>query len=324
MTAANRVSPSELPPGSAPTGANAGDTTSTPHIPPRAVVLLALLTLLWGTNWALFPLAVREVSVWTFRAVAVLGAGLVLLAVARARGQSLVIPRQHWPRLALATCLYLVLWNICSTYAALMIPSGQAAVLGFTMPLWAALIGWAVLGERLGARLLLALALGAVAVGLLMWRSLGVYAQAPLGVALGLLAGIGWAAGTLILKRGGVVAPALVLTGWQLLLTAVPIGAGALFLGDGHWFLPSTTSLLVIAYITLVPMAIGNAAWFAIVGLLPTTVAGLSSILVPVVAMVAGAVIHGEPLGWAQWAAMACCAVALRLVLVRPAALDGR
>jgi len=113
------------------------------------VTLLAVITLVWGTNWALFPLAVREVSVWTFRSVAVFGAGLALLIVARLRGLSLAIPRRHWGPVALATCFYLVLWNIASTYAALMIPSGQAAVLGFTMPLWAALIGWAVLGERI-------------------------------------------------------------------------------------------------------------------------------------------------------------------------------
>lgn len=288
-------------------------------IPPRALLLLAVLTLVWGTNWALFPLAVREVSVWTFRSVAVFGAGAVLLLVARLRGQSLVIPRRFWAPVAVATGFYLVLWNVASTYAALMIPSGQAAVLGFTMPLWAALIGWAVLGERLTPRLLLALALGAVAVGLLMWRNLGVYAQAPLGVALGLVAGIGWAVGTLILKRSGVAVPALVLTGWQLLGTSLPLGLGALWFGDGRWFVPSGFSIALIAYITLVPMAIGNAAWFTIVGLLPTTVAGLSSILVPVVAMVTGALLHGEPLGPTQWAAMACCVAALRLALV-PAA----
>lgn len=288
-------------------------------IPPRALLLLAVITLVWGTNWSLFPLVVREVSVWTFRAVAVFIAGITLLAVARWRGQSLVIPRRHWRTVGLATFFYLLLWNIASTYAAIMIPSGQAAVLGFTMPLWAALISWAVLGERLGPRLLLALALGATAVGLLAWRSLGAYAQAPLGVALGLLAGIGWAVGTLILKRGNVGVSALVLSGWQLLVVSVPTAIGALVLADGPWRLPSWGAIALIGYISLVPMAIGNAAWFAVVGLLPAAVAGLSAILVPVVAMVVGALVHGEPLGAAQWAAMVCCAAALRLALVPPA-----
>ena len=40
-------------------------------IPRRAIVLLVILTLVWGTNWPLFAFAVREISMWTFRAVAV-------------------------------------------------------------------------------------------------------------------------------------------------------------------------------------------------------------------------------------------------------------
>ena len=286
--------------------------------PPRALLLLVVLTLLWGTNWSLFPLAVREVSVWTFRAVSVLLAGAALLLVARLRGQSLVIARRHWPTVAAAAICFLVVWNIASTYSALLIPSGQSAVLGFTMPLWSALIAWAVLGERMTARMMLAVALGAAAVLLLMVRGVDAYAQAPLGFALGLLAGFGWAVGTLILKRRPVDAPVIVLTGWQMIVTALPITIGALILGDYHWFVPSWQSIAVIGYIALVPMGIGNACWFAIVGLLPANVAGLSSIMVPVVAMVSGAIVHGEPLGLLQWAAMVCCAAALGLALWKP------
>lgn len=287
-------------------------------IPRRAVVLLVLLTLVWGTNWPLFALAVREISVWTFRAVGLTLAGVTLLAVARARGQPLAIAREHWPTIALATAFYLAYWNIASTYAAILIPSGQAAILGFTMPLWSALISWLVLGERFSGRLLLGLLCGAAAVLLLLLPGLQAYARAPLGFALGISAGLGWAIGSLILKRRQPAVPVMVLTGWQLLITALPIGAGALWFGDGHWFMPSWHTLVVVAYIALVPMGIGNAAWFSIVGMLPVNVAGLSSIMVPMVAMVAGAIVHGEPLGALQWAAMLCCAASLALVLLRP------
>jgi drug/metabolite transporter (DMT)-like permease len=295
----------------------------TQHIPPRALVLLPILWLVWGTNWPLFPLATREVSVWTFRAVSVFVAGVALLIAARLMGQSLAIPRRHWRTITVATFFYLVVWNIASTYSALLIPSGQSAVLGFTMPLWSALISWAVLGERLGGRAVLAIALGALAVTLLMWKSFAAYAQAPLGLALGLTAGIGWAIGTLILQRGRVQVPATVLTGWQLLITAAPITIGAFIFGDHQWFMPSWTSIVLIGYIALVPMCIGNVCWFAIVGLLPAHVAGLSSILVPVVAMISGALIHGEPLGPVQWLAMVCSAAAMWLALFKPAAASA-
>lgn len=286
----------------------------------KAIPLVILLTLVWGTNWPLFPIAVREVSVWTFRSVSLIGAGLALLAFARLRGESLRIPRAHWGTVLAASLAYLVVWNVASTYAAILIPSGQAAILGFTMPLWAALIAWAFMGQRPGPRVLAALALGGLGVLLLIVNGISAYAKAPLGFALGLLAGLGWALGTVILKRRPVPVSLLVLTGWQLLVAAVPITAGAFAFGRGEWFMPSTTTFLVIAYITLVPMAVGNAAWFAIVGLLPANIAGLSSVMVPVVAMVAGALVHREPLGLMQWASMLCCAAGVALALNRPGA----
>ena len=88
--------------------------------------------------------------------------------------------------------------------------------------------------------------------------------------------------------------------------------------GTGSW--PSPMVLLAIAYITIVPMGVGNVVWFAIVGLLPAHLAGLSTILVPVVAMVSGAIVHGEPLGPLQLLAMGCFVAALALALLFPSA----
>jgi drug/metabolite transporter (DMT)-like permease len=277
--------------------------------------MLVALTIVWGTNWPLFPYAVREVSVWTFRTIALLGSGLVLLLIARLRGDALMLPRRYWGPVALSTVCYLVVWNIASTYAAILIPSGQAAVLGFTMPLWSALITWAVLGERLSRRLMLAIALGGSGVALLMAPGFRAYAAAPAGFSLGLASGIAWAVGTLILKRAQVQAPVMVLTAWQLLIAATPIGIVALVLGDHHWFIPSWQSIAVISWITLVPMCIGNVCWFAIVGMLPANIAGLSSVMVPVVAMVSGAIVNGEPLGPLQLVSMAMCVTGLVLAL---------
>lgn len=281
----------------------------------KALPLVLVLTLVWGTNWALFPLAVKEVSVWTFRAVSLTIAGLLLLAFARARGLPLSIPRPFWWPVAAASVIYLVVWNLASTYAAILIPSGQAAILGFTMPLWTVLVTWFAFGERPRPRMVLAMALAALGVLLLAIPARSAYASAPAGFLLGLLAGVGWAIGTVILKRASVPVPALVLTGWQLLIAAAPLSVGALWLGGGQVHPVSWSSVLVIAYITVVPMAVGNAAWFAIVGILPPSVAGLSSVMVPIVAMVTGAFVHAEPLGPWQLGAMACSGCALYLAL---------
>ena len=283
-----------------------------------ALPLVIVLTLVWGTTWVLFPYAVREVSVWTFRAVAVTLAGLILLALAALRGMPLSIPRASWPTLVGASLVYLVIWNIASTFAAVLIPSGQAALLGFTMPLWVTLVAWAMWGERPSLRLGLAVMLGGVGVALLMAKGANAYARAPLGFALGLLAALGWAIGTLMLKRRPIDAPALVHTAWQLLVASVPITAAALYFGDGILFMPTWPSIAVITYIALMPMALGNVVWFSIVRVLPVNVAALSSVMVPVVAMIVGAIVYQEPLGLIQGVAMVCCAAGLLLALTKP------
>ncbi len=296
-------------------GGPAGTVARRPGLPGHALVLLAVLTLVWGTNWPLFPIAMREISVWTFRAVSTTAAGVVLLVVARAMGISLAVPRRHWPSLVGAALLYLTIWNIASGYAAVLLPSGQAAVIGFTMPLWATLINWTLFGERPGRWLAVAIALGALAVVVLMLPTILATGRVSGGFAWGLVAAIGWASGTIVLKRGAIQVPAPVLTGWQLLIAAVPICVIALFAGDHHYFMPTLTTVVAVSYITLVPMVIGNICWFRIVDLLPANVAGLSAILVPIVAMISGAVVLDEPLGPLQWLAMVMSTTAITIAM---------
>ncbi|MDM0019026.1 DMT family transporter [Variovorax saccharolyticus] len=284
----------------------------------KVLPLVAVLTLLWGTNWVLFPLAVREVSVWTFRSASLIGSGLLLLFVARLQGISLQVPPRQRKPLVAAAVTYLVVWNIGSTYAAILIPSGQAAVLGFTMPVWATLFSWLLFGEKPSFRLICSVLLAACGVALLAFAARRSFAAAPIGFVLGIAAGIGWACGTLILKRAGILVPPLVSTGWQLLIAAVPLSIAAWALGTREPFVPSGTTLLVIGYITVVPMALGNVVWFSIVDKVPASVSGLSTVMVPMVAMGTGAVFRGEPLGPLELAAVACCGCALLLVVVQP------
>ena len=279
--------------------------------------LMALLTLIWGTNWPVIALAVREVSAWTFRALTLPVAGLLLLLLARRRKLPLAIPRQHWPMLLCSAWAFLALWNVATTLALTYIPSGQAALLGFTMPLWAALWSWLLFGHTLDGRQWLALLLGTAGVIVLMIPAFASYAHAPLGLVYGLASGAGWALSTVLLKHRPIPVPTTVLTGWQLLLASVPVIIGAWLLGDQQWFMPSASSLAAFTYITLVPMLFGNLLWFSLIQWLPPQLVSLSPIMIPMVAMVSGAIVLNEPLGWQQWLAMLLSASGLGLMLFR-------
>jgi drug/metabolite transporter (DMT)-like permease len=286
------------------------------RVSPKVLALLGTLTLVWGTNWPLFKIALDELPVLTFRAIVLVTASLVLLAIMLLRRESFAVPRGKWPTLVAASAMNLFIWNIATSLAVLYIPSGHASVLAYTMPLWVALIGFAVFGQRLTGRLLAAILIGAAAVVALMVPNFSSYTHAPAGLFWGLFAGFCWAVGTFIVKRTSWQGMGLSLTFWQVVITLPPILLGALVI-DGlptHW--PSTGALVATIYTGAVPMALGTAAWFALVKLLPAQVAGLSAIAIPIVAIVSGVLILHEPLSPLQALAIASTVLSLWLALM--------
>jgi drug/metabolite transporter (DMT)-like permease len=286
------------------------------RVSPKVLVLLALLTLVWGTNWPMFKIALTELPVLTFRSITMLTAFAVLTAILMARGESFAVPKGKWPALIAASAMNILVWNIATSLAVLYIPSGHASVLAYTMPLWVALLGFAVFGQRLTGRLLAAILIGAVAVVALMLPNFRSYETAPAGLFWGLFAGFCWAIGTFIVKRTAWPGMGLSLTFWQIVISLPPILLGALAI-DGipdHW--PSAGALIATIYTGAIPMALGTATWFALVKLLPAQIAALSSIAIPIVAIVSGVLLLHEPLSPLQMVAIASTVVALWLALM--------
>jgi drug/metabolite transporter (DMT)-like permease len=254
--------------------------------------------------------------VLTFRSITMLTAFAVLTAILMARGESFAVPKGKWPALIAASAMNILVWNIATSLAVLYIPSGHASVLAYTMPLWVALLGFAVFGQRLTGRLLAAILIGAVAVVALMLPNFRSYETAPAGLFWGLFAGFCWAIGTFIVKRTAWPGMGLSLTFWQIVISLPPILLGALAI-DGipdHW--PSAGALIATIYTGAIPMALGTATWFALVKLLPAQIAALSSIAIPIVAIVSGVLLLHEPLSPLQMVAIASTVVALWLALM--------
>ena len=286
------------------------------RVSPKVLALLATLTLVWGTNWPLFRIALDELPVLTFRTIVLATGTIMLAAIVTIRGESFAVPKGKWPALIAASAMNLFIWNIATSLAVLYIPSGHASVLAYTMPLWVAVIGFVAFGQRLTGRLLAAILIGAAAVATLMAPNFHGYAQAPAGLFWGLFAGFCWAVGTFIVKRTSWPGMGLSLTFWQVVLCLPPMALGAL-LFDGlptHW--PSTKALVATIYTGAIPMALGTATWFALVKLLPAQVAALSSSAIPIVAIVSGIVILHEPLSPLQAVAIASTVISLWLALV--------
>ena len=118
----------------------------------RSLVPVAVLALVWGANWPILKLGVAEIEPLTFRALTLPFAGLGLLAIARASGESVRIPRAMWPLVATLALVNITGWNGLVLFGVREMEAGRSAIIAYTMPVWATLVSLAVLHEPLGRR----------------------------------------------------------------------------------------------------------------------------------------------------------------------------
>ncbi|MSP89740.1 MAG: EamA family transporter [Alphaproteobacteria bacterium] len=147
-----------------------------------ALVMLAALTLFWGLNWPAMRVIVAELPVWHFRVMCLAIGGLTLLAVAWLRGLPVAVPRGQVLPLVLSALIYMAGWHMLTALGLMLIEAGRASIIAFTMPLWAAVMAGPVLGEHIGTRRWLALALGVGGLGLLILPAIGRIGASPLVV----------------------------------------------------------------------------------------------------------------------------------------------
>lgn len=284
----------------------------------RGGALLLGLAVAWGANWPLNKTALAEIQVWTLRGWTCAGGALILFALAALNGGRIRPARGEWRPLATAAFLNVTVWHILVGFGMLLMGSGHAAVLGFTMPLWAALLS-VLLGERLTGTVLAALALGTGGIFVLLARDLSAIDTSPLGIAFMLIAAFSWAVGTLYQKRQRWRVSALALAAWQIALGALPIWIVMIFSAGALVPQASLGTWIVIVYIALVSLGFAYYAWFRLVALYPAHIAAISTLLCPIVGVISGAYFLGEPFGWREIVALVMVGSALALVLIVPA-----
>jgi drug/metabolite transporter (DMT)-like permease len=297
-------------------------TTST-HPLARAVMPIAVLTLVWGCNWPILKIGVTELAPLTFRALTLPLAALGMLLVAHWSGDSIRIPRAWWGRLTVLAMLNIAGWNGFVLFGVQQMPAGRSAILAYTMPIWATLIASFVLREPLSRRKLIGLALGTTGMALLIGEEIRVIRQAPFGAVMTVMAAIIWAIGTVLLRKWNPTVPQNTLSGWMMFIGWLPLVIAApLF---DHQPLHETLAGLsprgwfAILYNIFLAGTIAHWAWFTLARTLPVAISSLSSLPVPVVGVFAGIVVLNERPGPQEWLALALVVLALFTVLFQPA-----
>jgi hypothetical protein len=217
MVPADSTGPTHLMTNSKPTRARA-------HITPAGLMFLAITSVGWGFNWPVTKYLLSEVPPLTMRGLTgVIGASLLAL-LAIVSGQSLLVPRELWPRLVLAAFLNVACWMTLMGLALLWLPAGEAALVAYTMPVWASMLAWPILGERPNLLRVISLVMAFAGLAAIMGgNGFAASAEKMPGIIMALGGAIGFAVGTVLAKKLPLTVPPLSAAAWQIGIGCLPV-----------------------------------------------------------------------------------------------------
>ena len=276
-----------------------------PRIASAGVVFLAITSLGWGLNWPVTKYLLGELPPLTLRGTTGTIGAVLLALFAISRGQSLHVPREIWPRLVLAAVLNVGCWMVLMGLALLWLPAGEAALIAFTMPVWASIMAWPILGERPNTLRVISLVMAFAGLCTIMGGNGFAASMSKLpGIIFALGGSFGFAAGTVLAKKLPLRLPALPAAAWQIGIGCLPVSVAGLLFEKADVAAVSHVGWVLLLYTILIQFCVAYVSWFAALARLPASVAAIGTMAVPVIGVVASAIALHEPLGAVQIAAL--------------------
>ncbi len=269
----------------------------------------------WALNWPGMKVLLRDWPPLFSRGVAGVSAALLLALVALWKGEHLGVPRAAIGRLLFASFTNVFAWMGFGTMAMVWLRVGEGALIAYTMPIWATLLSWPILGARPTLRDVAALVLGMTGVGIVLTaQGFDIGGAKLLGAGLALAAAIPFALGTVLNRAPMPIAPTA-LAAWQVGLGCLPMLVIGLLFEKPDFTALSPTGMGVMIYMTFIPMGLCYLTWFAALRKLPPATASTAMLLVPLLGVIFAALLIGEPLGLREISALALTLAGITLAL---------
>jgi drug/metabolite transporter (DMT)-like permease len=268
----------------------------------KTLLAFAIIYFVWGSTFLAIRVGVHEVPPFLFAAMRFLVAGAVLAGWMLAKGER--IPKmREWGSILLIALLIFVLDYGLLFWAEQRVPSGVAAVMMATIPVFMALAEILFLGtQRLTVRLASALLVGICGVAVLMSHSLklgGAAIDATGAVAL-IIGSLSWSVASVLTRRLPLPESKVMSSGAQMLTGGVLLAVVATALGELRGFHPENVShgaWFALLYLIVAGSIIGFTAYVWLIHHESPTKVGTYAYVNPVVAVLLGYFVGGEALG---------------------------
>jgi drug/metabolite transporter (DMT)-like permease len=281
----------------------------------KDLLLVLIVTVSWGLNYPIMKYVVNSYPPSAFRAFTFI-VGFVSIGIyAYFKGISLsVISKERWPVFKLSM-FNMVGWHLPMIYGVSMLNSGRAAIIGYTMPIWALLASALLYKEKINARSIVSIVLAMAAAVILALGSLEQWGNHPMGVGVMVVAAITWGIGNAMVKHTVLALHGVALTFWALFIAFVFFVFFTIAFETDQWAWPNFLQWLAILYGGVITFAVSYVAWFHVARKLSAVSSGLSIMLVPVFGVTGGALVLGESISVADISALFLILIAMAVVL---------
>ena len=275
-----------------------------------------LVTISWGLNYPIMKFVLNSYPPSIFRAFTFLLGFISLGLIAIVTNTSLRVPADERFIIFRLSMFNMVGWHVPMIYGVSMLNSGRAAIIGYTMPVWAMLSCVLFYKEKITLQSLLGLCLAMSAVFLLVFSSDKQWGNNPIGVAVMLIAAITWGLGNAMMKNNSLSVNGVALTFWALFIAFIIFTLIAFAFERENWQWPNIFQWLAIVYGGVITFALSYVAWFHVARKLSPVNSGLSIMLVPVFGVTGGAFLLGEAVSNIDIAALILILIAMAVVLI--------
>ena len=282
----------------------------------RQLLALVAITLMWGFNWPMMKYSLREMSPLYFRALTMTAGATWLFVFYRVRGVRMLPQGDEWGTVVKLGLPNMLGWHTAAILGVKELASGRAAILGFTMPIWTVLIGTLFLGEKLTARIAVAVVAVAAAIGLLISHEVVTLSGRPAGILWMELAALLWAIGTILMRRTRITLPVEALTVWMMVLTCLCLWTFAFAMEPWPSWQFSGAMWGSLAYGAFINYGFSQIIWFGMARDLPPATSAMSIMAVPLIGTLGATVIVGEWPHWEDYVAMVFVMAAIAAVLL--------
>jgi drug/metabolite transporter (DMT)-like permease len=268
----------------------------------KTLLAFAIIYLVWGSTYLAISIGVREVPPFLLAAIRFFTAGLLLFLWSLARGESSPTARQ-WKSISLIAILIFVIDYGLLFWAEQRVPSGMAAVVTAIIPALMTISEILILKtQKLTIRLAASLLIGLAGVAILMSRTLNL-GGAPIdafGAIALIIASIGWAIASSLLRKLPLPASKVVSSASQMLAGGFFLFITAAALGEFRNFHPANVSRqawLSLLYLIIFGSIIAFTAYVWLIHHESPTKVSTYAYVNPVVAVLLGYFLAHEPLG---------------------------